>query len=266
MSRPMLIVYDEESIRWALQELFMQDGWEVHCAEDAEEASRMIKQNTYDFMITDLKMPGRSGVEIVREARERNPRIGVIVLTGYASLETATESLRLGVWDYLTKPCRVHDLKRRIDEFFQHEATRRLPSSLWSPLGDDDVTRFLEGAGTQILSPSAAYASDDGAGALCALRSVLSDLGFSEDRIAELIQPLIEGAAALDAGGDGQWRASLLKGHVVASLTVLDDHYRVGCDGILEKLNDKFDVNARMVRSGGVSSVVVSEAIANEGP
>jgi hypothetical protein len=49
-------------------------------------------------------------------------------------------------------------------------------------------------------------------------------------------------------------------------LTVLDDHYRVGCDGILEKLNDKFDVNARMVRSGGVSSVVVSEAIANEGP
>jgi len=266
MSRPMLIVDDEESIRWALQELFMQDGWEVHCAEDAEEASRMIKQNTYDFMITDLKMPGRSGVEIVREARERNPHIGVIVLTGYASLETATESLRLGVWDYLTKPCRVHDLKRRIDEFFQRAATRRLVSSLWSPLGDDDITRFLEGAGTEILAPSAVGASDDGTEALCALRNALSDVGFSKERIAEIVQPLIEGAAALDAGSAGKWRAGLLKGHVVASLTVLDDHYGVRCEGILEKLNDQFGLNARMVRSGGVSSVVVSEGVANEGP
>jgi CheY-like chemotaxis protein len=262
----MLIVDDEESIRWALQELFMQDGWEVHCAEDAEEASRMIKQNTYDFMITDLKMPGRSGVEIVREARERNPHIGVIVLTGYASLETATESLRLGVWDYLTKPCRVHDLKRRIDEFFQRAATRRLVSSLWSPLGDDDITRFLEGAGTEILTPSAVGAGDDGTEALGALCSALADVGFSKERTAEIIQPLIEGAAALDAGSAGKWRAGLLKGHVVASLTVLDDHYGVRCEGVLEKLNETFDVNARMVRSGGVSSVVVSEAVANEGP
>ena len=94
----------------------------------------------------------------------------------------------------------------------------------------------------------------------------MADLGFSEERIAELIQPLIEGAAALDAGGDGQWRGGLLNGHVVASLTVLDDHYRVGCDCILQKLSDRFDVNAKTVRSGGVSSVIVSEAIGNEGP
>ena len=131
-SKKILIVDDEQVFLEQLKDALEQSSLDlqIDTARDGMEALESLEKAYHDIVITDLKMLGRSGVEIVREARERNPHIGVIVLTGYASLERATESLRLGVWDYLTKPCRVHDLKRRIDEFFQRAATRRPRSVL----------------------------------------------------------------------------------------------------------------------------------------
>ena len=122
--RRMLIVDDEDTIRWALRELFAQDGWDVHAAADGEEALRKILECTYDFMITDLKMPGRHGVEVIGEARRLNPRMGVAVLTGYASVETAIDALRMRAWDYLTKPFDMRYLKQSIEGYFREMAAR----------------------------------------------------------------------------------------------------------------------------------------------
>ena len=139
MMRRMLIVDDEETIRWALAELFMQDGWAVQCAADGEEAVRRVEEDPFEFMITDLKMPGLPGVEVVRRARRANPAMGVMVLTGYASLETAVEAVRLGAWDYVTKPCDVRYLRSRVEQFTRERGGEQLRLASRTPLSLQDV-------------------------------------------------------------------------------------------------------------------------------
>ncbi len=121
----------------------MQDGWEVHCAADGDEAVAMISRGTYDFMITDLEMPGMSGVDVIKEVRCRHPHMGVAILTGYASLEAAVDALRLRAWDYLTKPVNVKDLKQSIADYFDDPAAK-LPVIL----GADGRFGPLPGEGT----------------------------------------------------------------------------------------------------------------------
>lgn len=261
MMRRMLIVDDEETIRWALRELFMRDGWEVHCAEDGDEAARSIAQTAYDYMITDLKMPGRSGVEIVCEARRRSPRIGVTVLTGYASLETAIEALRLGAWDYVIKPCEAPSLKRRIEEFFARADAPAAPPASRGPLDAQDLAGSLAGAGTEVM-PAAPLDGDlEADGAFERLRGVFVDLGFGSQRAAELLQSCVEAAALLSRGNGGGWgRAVVFKGHLVISVSSRCDPGQVPPEA-LRKVNERFKVHARMVEGDNVCSIVLSEAI-----
>ena len=93
MTRRMLIVDDEETIRWALRELFMQDGWAVDGAADGNEAVSKVEQTPYDFLITDLKMPGTDGVEVIRKARMANPATGVMILIQYSRFSHISSSV-----------------------------------------------------------------------------------------------------------------------------------------------------------------------------
>jgi len=256
--RKMLIVDDEETIRWALGELFMQEGWEVHGAADGTEAARMVAHTAYDYMITDMKMPGRPGIEVVREARRHNPRMGVTILTGYASVETAVEAVRLGAWDYVTKPCSAAALKARIDEFIEQVGGcgRRTPAA--APLADEELHAFLSGEGTQVLCADALPDRDGPGPLLDALRRMFRDLGFGPTRTRELTQSCVEAVAALSGGrGVGAARAALMEGRVL-----------VGVSGpgeppaeLPETLRSEFDVQARLVRRDGECTVVLSEAM-----
>jgi DNA-binding NtrC family response regulator len=178
MNRSMLIVDDEETIRWALRELFMSDGWEVHCAADGDEAESLVAERPYDFMITDLKMPGVSGVELIRRARAHNSEMGVMVLTGYASLETALEAIRLQAWDYVTKPCKVAYLKERIDEFFDERSSVSRGEGEGERLPEADARAFLEGSGMELLSFEALEGDEDSRRALTALREMFAHAGI----------------------------------------------------------------------------------------
>jgi CheY-like chemotaxis protein len=261
MMRRMLIVDDEETIRWALRELFMQDGWEAHCAADGDEAARLGAERTYDYMITDLRMPKRDGVETIREARQRNPRMGVTVLTGYAALETAVEALRLQAWDYVTKPCRVHALKQRVDEFFRCGGLGRQRSDGPEGLQDEDLAAVLAGAGTTLLDASPLHPAERSREALGRLRGVFSDLGLDEARSARLLQSCVE-AVALLSGSDGEsrGRAALYRGHVVVRLSGRPGAGEVSAD-VLRGLTERFGVQGRLVRDEQFLSVVMSEAI-----
>jgi len=152
MTRRMLIVDDEETIRWALSELFMQDGWVVRSAADGSEAAHRVQEDPFEFMITDLKMPGLPGVEVVRRARCANPAMGVMVLTGYASLETAVEAVRLGAWDYVTKPCDARYLRSRVEQFTRERGGEQLRLASRAALSAQDVEGFRNGGGTELLS------------------------------------------------------------------------------------------------------------------
>ncbi|WP_119067138.1 response regulator transcription factor [Aggregatilinea lenta] len=99
-----LVVDDEGAIRYSISKTLQRVGYQVQTASSGEEALDMMQQQDYDVVLTDIRMPGLSGVELLAKIKERAPDAVVILLTGYANLESAIESLRLGAHDYLTKP------------------------------------------------------------------------------------------------------------------------------------------------------------------
>ena len=113
MSR-ILVVDDEESMRQLLEIALGKDGHRITLADSGKAATKLIDENSFDLVISDIKMPDMSGVEVLRHVKETEPGTPVIMVTAYASAETAVEALRLGAYDYLTKPFKVDELKANI--------------------------------------------------------------------------------------------------------------------------------------------------------
>lgn len=99
-----LIVDDELSVRRSLQEWFLEDGFEVEIAESGEEALEKMHRGPYDIILLDIKMPGMDGITLQRRIKEIDPQAIIIIMTAYASVETAVEAIKLGAFDYVTKP------------------------------------------------------------------------------------------------------------------------------------------------------------------
>lgn len=114
MSSPkrVLIVDDDDTYRTALARAFERRGFVVSVASSASEASALIEREPPDYASIDLRMPGGSGLALVQRLQERHPSAVVVVLTGYGSIATAVEAVKLGATDYLTKPADADDLLR----------------------------------------------------------------------------------------------------------------------------------------------------------
>lgn len=105
--RSMLIVEDDEVFRRRLAQAFRDRGFEVREAADYDQAVAAARHDTPEFVVVDLRMPGRSGLDVVRDLKALDPATGIVVLTGYGSIATALEAVRLGAQHYLTKPADV---------------------------------------------------------------------------------------------------------------------------------------------------------------
>jgi diguanylate cyclase (GGDEF)-like protein len=106
-----LVVDDEEIVRSFLIDVLTDEGYLVTAVSSGEEAVKLMTQEDYDLIITDIKMPGTDGMEVLRVAKARDPNQNVIVMTGYASTETAVESMKLGAADYITKPFNLDQIR-----------------------------------------------------------------------------------------------------------------------------------------------------------
>ncbi len=113
-SRPLvariLVVDDEPSIRTVLAAFLEKTGFTVDSAEDAKVAQEMLAGSTYDVVVSDIVLPGLSGVQLLHAIRKRAPDVQVIMMTGEPTVDTATEALRAGAFDYLTKPVSKADI------------------------------------------------------------------------------------------------------------------------------------------------------------
>jgi signal transduction histidine kinase len=114
-----LVVDDEKPVRDLVSSLVADMGEEVEVAADGAEAWEMLQHTPYDLVITDLKMPRMDGIELLKQIRKTPGETMVIILTGYASVQTAIESLRLGAYDYIEKPFSLialeYTIKRALD-------------------------------------------------------------------------------------------------------------------------------------------------------
>ncbi|MCI0566630.1 MAG: sigma-54 dependent transcriptional regulator [Acidobacteria bacterium] len=106
-----LIVDDEKGMRDLLSIMLKNDGYRVDAAESATRARELISRGSYDLVISDISMPDGSGVDVLRTARETQPDCIVILITAYASTESAIEALKLGAYDYIIKPFDVEELR-----------------------------------------------------------------------------------------------------------------------------------------------------------
>jgi two-component system, NtrC family, response regulator AtoC len=114
MSASILVVEDERVMREALQRLLSLDGYDVAVAADGNDALRSIAQRRFDLIVSDICMPGLNGLQVLERARVANPRVGVILISGYATMDTAIEALRLAANDFLPKPFEMDDLRRSV--------------------------------------------------------------------------------------------------------------------------------------------------------
>ncbi len=99
-----LCVDDEEVILGSFRKILVLDGYSIDTVETGQEALGLIQKHHYDFLFTDLKMPLMDGVEVTKSVKHLRPDIDVIIITGYASVETAVETMRYGAMDYVQKP------------------------------------------------------------------------------------------------------------------------------------------------------------------
>lgn len=109
-----LVVDDEGAIRYSISKTLQRVGYQVSSAASGEEALDLMDVHSFDVVLTDIRMPGLSGVELLARIKERAPDSIVILMTGFASLSTAVEALRLGANDYLIKPSSSSDLRQSV--------------------------------------------------------------------------------------------------------------------------------------------------------
>jgi len=142
-----LVVDDKETMRNVLHSAFVARGLEVDAAAGGEEAVRKLAATGYDVVVTDLKMPRVDGMQVLREAKRARPETEVIVITAYGTIESAVEAMRLGAFDFVTKPFKLAEIETKVDRLLERRVagTRcEAPSDEdWTIVGDSEATRRI---------------------------------------------------------------------------------------------------------------------------
>ena len=120
MKGKILIVDDDTAHLHMLRTLLKSFGHEVESATDGEDAITMVKEKPFDLILMDVRMAHIGGIEALRQIKECNPAIPVIIMTAYSSVDTAVEAMKLGAYDYLTKPLNFEELKIILDRAMDH--------------------------------------------------------------------------------------------------------------------------------------------------
>jgi two-component system NtrC family response regulator len=115
-----LVVDDEENLRRVTQLKLQQAGFEATTASDGAEALNILSRSPQDLLLTDLKMPGMSGMELLKRVKEEYPEVVVIVVTAFGTIESAVEAMRAGAYDYVIKPVNADALKMVVSRALEH--------------------------------------------------------------------------------------------------------------------------------------------------
>jgi len=164
MAEKILVVDDEDIIRESLSFILKKENYEVQEAANGKIASEMLRESSYDLVITDLEMPEMKGIELLDEIRKMNMQTNTIVITAYGSMETAIAALRSGASDYILKPVEFDELLIKVKKLFEvrdlHLENRILRKELQR---DYDYTNIIgkSPAITQIFDMIKAVADTD---------------------------------------------------------------------------------------------------------
>jgi len=125
-----LVVDDEPGMRDFLEIMLRKDGYEVDTASDGTEAIDRIEQKMFDLAVVDIQMPVMNGIDVLQKINEKSPETTVIMITAYASHETAIDAMKLGAYDYITKPFKIDEIKLVIKKSLEKKRLERENSRL----------------------------------------------------------------------------------------------------------------------------------------
>ena len=114
MKSRILVVDDEESIREFLEIMLKKEGYEVSCAEDGQVAVDILKKKSFDLVISDMQMPNLSGMDLLKHVKDQYPDVVFMMITAFGTTETAVEAMKIGAYDYITKPFKIDEVRINI--------------------------------------------------------------------------------------------------------------------------------------------------------
>ncbi len=120
-----LVIDDEQSMRDFLSIMLKKEGHDVVAAENGSDAFKAVQTEIFDLVISDVKMPGLDGIDVLKTVKEVSPETVVIMITAYATAETAVEAMKLGAYDYITKPFKVDEIKLIIQKALEKGHLRK---------------------------------------------------------------------------------------------------------------------------------------------
>ncbi len=144
-SAKILVVDDEPSILRLLQEALTQWGYQVKCAASGSEAVEAVRGGMFDAVITDIRMPEMSGLDLLKEIKRHDESIEVVVMTGYPTIASAVEALKEGAYDYLSKPVILDELRHLMTRMTERRFLRGEVHSLRERLGEELAVTELVG-------------------------------------------------------------------------------------------------------------------------
>jgi len=143
--RKILVVDDEITVCKSIRNAILSDEYTVDTALSGEEALKKDQQECYDLVITDLMMPGISGLDLLKTLKQKRPEANVIMVTGYPTIKTAVQSIKIGAFDYIPKPFTPDQLRSLVSRVFKkieseekeakEPATPKMPSDLYYMIG-----------------------------------------------------------------------------------------------------------------------------------
>jgi len=143
--RKILVVDDDITVCKSIRQAILSDDYEVDTALSGEEALKKDREKNYDLIITDLMMPGISGLDLLKALRDSRPSVNIIMVTGYPTIKTAVQSVKLGAFDYIPKPFTPAELRTLVARSFKkaeseekgakRPAPQQMPSGLYYMLG-----------------------------------------------------------------------------------------------------------------------------------
>jgi len=145
-----LLVDDEPLMRLSMVDALEAVGYDVHAAASGTEGIEMIGQRTFDLVMTDLRLPGADGLAVLKTAKDNAPQTEVVVITAHGSVETAVEAMKLGAFDYITKPFQMDELLLLVERVGHVIALRRENQDLRETLEDKFCFSGILGANSRM--------------------------------------------------------------------------------------------------------------------
>ena len=145
-----LVVDDEKNIRTALASLLRKEGYDAQAEGNPEAVPDLVAAGHFNVIVTDLKMEPRNGIQVLEDIRRRNPEAEVVIMTAYATVDTAVEAIKKGAYDYVTKPIDPDRLKRVIEQILERQSLKEENVALRRRLSLKDQYGRLIGASVQM--------------------------------------------------------------------------------------------------------------------